>query len=176
MLFRSHGDIISENLGDYIKKYDEWSKWQAEEDGVLIVCANAHFNTYEACEKLLAKLKSMSVKAELVSLNKTHSSYALALAMKYDRLVLATTTYDGGMFPLMESFLLKLKAKSYNGRKVGLIENGSWAPMSGKLMREALCAMKNIEVLPEQVTIRGALNDESEKQLDQLAQAIAKKN
>lgn len=172
-IYPLHGPVLDKNLSFYLEKYERWSTYRAEEDGVLIACASAHGNTYAACQKLLKLLKSRGVKAELADLNCRDLSYSVAGAFRYSALVLASITYEGGLMPAAEAFLNKLKSKNYQSRTVGLIQNGSWAPASGKIMRAAFGEMKDISLCGTIVTVNSALNCESEKQLSSLADELA---
>lgn len=169
-----HGPILKDNLAYYINKYDIWSSYRPEEDGVFIAYASIYGNTEKAAEKLCALLKSKGVKAETADLTRGDGSQAVANAFKYSKLVVASVTYDGAILPCAEAFINKLKAKNYQSRTVGFIQNGSWCPLSAKIMRTAFESFKNIAFTETTVTVTSALDGEAEKQLSALAQELAK--
>lgn len=170
-----HGPILKENLGYYIEKYQTWSSYAPEDAGILIAYASIHGNTGAAAQKLGEMLRGLGAPKVVVSdLAREDMAEVIEDAFRYDRLVLAAATYDGGLFPCMESLLAHLKSKNYQKRTVGLIENGSWAPMAGRIMRETLAGMKEIELLEPVVTVKSTLNAESEAQLRGLAEALIK--
>lgn len=164
-----HGSVLKENIGFYIKKYDIWSSYRPENEGVTVAYASIHGNTAKAAEKLAALLEEKGVKVSVFDLSRCDMAEAVEDAFRYDRLVLACATYDGGLFPPMEDFLNHLKSKNYQNRKVAFIENGSWAPTAGKLMRAYFDGMKNIAFTETSVTVNSALNPESEEKLKALA-------
>ena len=169
-----HGPILKENLGYYIGKYNTWSSYEPEDKGVLVAYASIYGNTKAAALKLAELLKEAGVpKVAVTDLARDDMAEALEDAFRYDRMVLAASTYDGGMFPVMEEFLHHLKAKNYQKRTVGLIENGSWAPASGKLMRAFLEGMKNITVVEPTVTIKSSMKDSDLCKLAELVKALA---
>lgn len=179
-----HGPILKETgesvspfqigpLKYYIDLYGIWSSYEPEDEGILIACASIYGNTRSTAEKLAEILREKGVKKVKVSdLARDDMAEAVADAFCYDRLVLASVTYDGGLFPCMESFLAHLKSKNYQKRTVGIIENGSWAPMAGKHMKEMLSGMKEMNVLEPVVTVKSVLNKEAEEQIALLAQAL----
>lgn len=168
-----HGPILRENLGYYIELYDTWSSYRPEDEGVLVAYASIYGNTAGAAKKIAEMLKEKGVKKVAVTdLARDDMAEALEDAFRYDKMVLACSTYDGGIFPCMEDFLSHLKAKNYQKRTVALIENGTWAPMSGKKMREVLEGMKEVKVLENTVTIRSAVKDDTLKALDALAEEL----
>jgi flavorubredoxin len=167
-----HGPVLTENLGDYIEKYQKWSSYTPEESGILLAYASIHGNTKEAAEYFADLLKAAGENVELLDLTRTHASYAIEKAFMYDRMILAAATYDGGLFPPMEDFLHHLKAKGLTGRKIGLIENGSWGPLAAKKMREILETMKGMEVVEPQVTIRSTRKEADTKAFEALAEAM----
>lgn len=168
-----HGPVLKENLGYYMGKYDIWSSYRPEEDGVLIAYASVYGNTAAAAEKLSEELKSRGVKCELADLTRCDSAYAVAAAFKYSKLVVASITYDGGIMPCAETFINKLKAKNFSNRKVGFIQNGSWAPVAAKVMRSAFENFKNLTFCDTTVTVNSALNGDA-CLLDELAGELAK--
>lgn len=168
-----HGPVLSENLAFYLEKYNIWSSYAPEDEGIVIAYASIHGNTRDAAIKLAAKLEEEGAKkVAIFDLARDDMSEAIEDAFRYDKMVLAAATYDAGLFPCMESFLAHLKSKNYQKRTVGLIENGSWAPMAGKLMREELSKMKEINILEPVVSIRTTLSPESEEQMEQLAEVL----
>jgi flavorubredoxin len=168
-----HGPVLMENLGYYIDKYQTWSTYTPEDEGILIAYASIHGNTRAAVEKLAGLLEDKGAPKVVVSdLAREDMAEVIEDAYRYDRMVLASATYDAGLFPCMESFLAHLKSKNYQKRTVGIIENGSWAPMAGKLMKETLSGMKEINILEPTVTIKSSLNAESEAALEALAEAL----
>ena len=169
-----HGPILKDNLNYYISKYDIWSSYRPEEDGVFIAYASIYGNTEKAAEKLCSLLKSKGVRAGTADLTRGDGSQAVANAFKYSKLVVASVTYDGAILPCAEAFINKLKAKNYQSRTVGFIQNGSWCPLSAKIMRTAFESFKNIAFTETVVTVTSALDGEAEKQLSALAQELTK--
>ena len=168
-----HGPILTENLGYYIEKYDIWSSYRPEEKGVLVAYASIHGNTKEAAEKMAELLKQAGVeKVKVTDLSRADLAEAIADAFYYDRMLLACATYDGGLFPVMEDFLLHLKSKNYQKRKVGLIENGSWAPFAAKKMKEYLEQMKDIELCNPIVTIKSVRKADTLETMKQLVSSL----
>lgn len=167
-----HGPILTEDLGYYINKYNIWSSYEPEESGVCIVYASAHGNTKRAALKLEQMLNEAGVETESFDLSRDDFAEAVEVAFKFDRLVACSITYDMKIFPCMQSFLYRLSSKNFQKRKVGIIENGSWGPASGKIMRESFEAMKDIEILEPIVTLKSALNAGSEEKLAELAAAL----
>lgn len=168
-----HGPILTENIGYYWDKYQIWSTYTPEDKGIFIAYASVHGNTAAAAKQLKELLESKGApKVSIADLARDDMAEAVEDAFRYDRLVLACPTYDGGMFPCMEEFLHHLKAKSYQKRTVGLIENGSWAPMAGKLMKAQLEGMKEITLLEPMVTIKSSLKGETPEAMIQLADAL----
>lgn len=167
-----HGPILKENLGFYIGKYDVWSSYMPEDKGIVIACASIHGNTKKAAYKLAKKLESKGEKVSVFDLSRDDIAEVVEDAFRYDRLVLASPTYDGGLFPAMDMFLARLKSKGYKKRKIGFMENGTWAPMAAKHMRAIVETLQDIEIIEPVVTIRSALNDDSEKMMDELVDAL----
>ncbi len=169
-----HGPVLRENLSYYLDKYNTWSSYTPEDKGILVAYASIHGNTKEAAEELAKMLSAKGAPKVVVSdLAREDMAEVIEDAFRYDRMVLAASTYDAGVFPCMESFLAHLKSKNYQKRTVGIIENGTWAPMAGKLIKEALSGMKEINVLEPVVTIKSTLNDDSRAQLEALAGALS---
>lgn len=173
MICPLHGPILKENLGYYIDKYQTWSSYAPEDKGILVACASIHGNTKAAAGKLVEKLNAKTdLKVAFTDLTRDDMAEAVEDAFRYDRLVVCCATYDGGLFPVMEDFINHLKAKAYQKRTVGFVENGTWAPIAGKQMRAAFEGMKEITLLDPTVTIRSALNADSETQMDALVEAL----
>ncbi len=173
MICPLHGPILKENLGYYIDKYNTWSSYAPEDRGIFVASASIHGNTKAAAEKLVEKLQAKTdQKVAFSDLTREDLAEAVEDAFRYDRLVVCCPTYDGGLFPVMEDFLHHLKAKNYQKRAVGFVENGTWAPIAGKQMRAAFEGMKEIKLLDPTVTIRSALNADSEAQMDALVDAL----
>ena len=169
-----HGPVLTENLGFYINKYDIWSSYTPEDEGILVACASIHGNTKKAALELVEKLEAKGQKVVFTDLSRDDMAEAIEDAYRYDRLVVACATYDGGLFPCMEDFLAHLKAKKYQKRTVAFMENGSWAPMAAKKMKAAFEGMKNITMVDPVVTIKSTLNDASRAQMDELVEALCK--
>ena len=168
-----HGPILKENLEYYIGKYQTWTSYEPEDEGVLIAYASIHGNTAKAARRLAELLEEKGVKKVVVSdLAREDMAEVIEDAFRYDRMILAAASYDAGVFPCMESFLNHLKAKAYQNRKVGILENGSWAPSAGKVMRAALEGMKNITIVEPMVTIKSALKPEDGQKLEELAESM----
>lgn len=165
-----HGPVLEDNLDYYLNLYNTWSSYQPEEEGVFIAYCSLHGNTEEAALKLASIINSDSdVKVSTADLRRDDMAEAIEDAFRYDRLVLAAPTYDGGVMPVMEDFIHHLQIKNYQNRKVAFIENGSWAPMSGKKMREAMSALKNIEIVEPIVTVESTVKPETVEALKVLA-------
>ena len=168
-----HGPILTENLGYYIGLYDTWSKYEPEDDGIFFSFASVHGNTKEAAEKLYEILKSKTDKPVVITdLTRSDLHEAIEDAFRYSKMIMLAPTYDGGIFPVANDFLYHLKIKTYRNRKVAIVENGSWAPMAGKVMREYFEGMKDVEISPVTVTIRSAVSEETVKQLEELADSM----
>ncbi len=166
-----HGPILKDNLSYYIGKYDIWSKYEPEDEGVFIAYASIHGNTAKAAKELATMLEEKGAKkVAIADLSRDDMAEAVEDAFRHDKLIVACSTYDGGLFPCMEDFLLHLKAKNFQKRKVGLMENGSWAPMAAKHMRAMFESMKAIEICDTVVSIKSALNDDSRKAMVELAE------
>lgn len=166
-----HGPVLNENLAYYIDKYNIWSSYTPEDKGILIAYASIHGNTKKAAEKL-AECIGDKEKVVLADLSREDMAEVIEDAFRYDRMVVASPTYDAGLFPVMEDFLRHLKCKAYQKRKVGIIENGSWAPMAGKLMSGILGEMKEIEILEPVVMVTSSLEDNSTQAIQKLAKAL----
>ena len=168
-----HGPILNENLDYYIGKYLTWSSYEPEDEGVLIACASIHGNTKMVAEKLADVLREKGCKkVAFTDLARDDMAEAIEDAFRYDKLVLAAATYDGGVFPPMEDFLNRLAHKNYQKRKIGIIENGSWAPMAGKSMKSILDGMKDLTYCENMVTIKSTLKDTDIASLEALANEL----
>lgn len=168
-----HGPILTENLAYYIDKYNTWSSYTPEDEGIFIAYCSLHGNTENAAKQLAEILEAKGAPKVVVSdLAREDLAECIEDAFRYDRMVVAAPTYDGGIMPIMQDFLYHLKMKAYQKRTVGIIENGSWAPMAGKLMKEQLEAMKDVTVLDSVVTIKSAVKDTDKAQLEALADAL----
>ena len=173
MICPLHGPILKENLGYYIDKYNTWSSYEPEEEGVLVAYASIHGNTATAAKKMAEILKEKGVKnVETVDLSRDDMSVALADAFKYDKLVVASATYDNGMFPCMEDFLAHLRAKNYQKRKVALMENGSWAPTAARQMKAVFEGLKKITICDAAVTIKSVMNDDTVEVMEKMADEL----
>jgi flavorubredoxin len=167
-----HGPILTENLPYYLNLYNTWSSYQPENSGIVIAFASIHGNTRAAVEELRVMLSQDGTKVSCFDLARDDMAEVIEDAFRYDRLVLASPTYDGGLFPPMEDLLYHLKSKNFQNRTIGIVENGSWAPTAGKLMRAYAEGFKNCTLVEPVVTIRSALNEKSREQLSQLAAAL----
>lgn len=168
-----HGPILDDNLGYYLQTYNTWSSYEPEDAGIFIAYCSLHGNTEEAALKLASILKSDSdVKVATADLRRDDLHEAVEDAFRYDRIVLAAPTYDGGVMPVMEDFIAHLRAKNYQNRHVGIIENGSWAPVAGKVMREAMESLKNITIVEPIVTVESTVKPATVEALKELATAL----
>ena len=169
-----HGPVLSENLDYYLNLYDIWSSYRPEDEGVFVACASIHGNTLAAAHKLVEKLQSRGIKTSFADLTRDDMAEAVEDAFRYDRMVVCASTYDGGVFLPAEDFIHHLKAKNYQKRTIGLVENGTWAPLAAKKMREEFEQMKEMQILDSVVTIRSVLRPDSEAQMDQLVEELQK--
>ena len=168
-----HGPVLKENLGYYIGYYDIWSKYEAEENGVLVAYASIHGNTAKAARKMADILREKGAKqVKVMDLSRDDMAEAVANAFRYDKLVLAASSYDAGVFPPMHDFLYHLQIKNFQSRKVAIIENGSWAPTAGRTMSCMLSAMKHVNVMEQIVTIKSSMKAADIPQLESLAEAL----
>ena len=172
MICPLHGPVLTENLGHYIGLYDTWSSYRPEEKGVLIAYASIYGNTRKAAEALADELTCAGQQVYMMDLCRCDLAQAVSDAFRYDRLVLACATYDSGMYLPMEDYLNHLKAKNFQKRKVGFVENGSWAPMAAKKMKEALEGMKEMTFCDTVVTIRSAMKENDLPQIQKLAEEL----
>ena len=169
-----HGPVLDDNLGYYIGLYNIWSSYMPEDDGILVAYTSVYGNTRRAAELLANKLEALGNKVVLTDLARCEIFETVEDAFRYSKLVLATTTYNADIFPFMKQFIDHLTERNYSNRTVGLIENGSWAPIAAKKMREMFEKSKNINFTETTVKITSALNDESMAALDSLAKELTK--
>ncbi len=168
-----HGPVLSEDLRHYIEKYDIWSSYKPESEGVMIAYTSVYGHTKKAAERLADMLRAKGCpKVVVTDLAREDIAEAIEDAFRYGKLVLATTTYNSDIFPFMKHFIDGLTERGYRNRTIGLIENGSWAPVAAKVMRDKFASSKNITILETTVRIKSALNAESEAQLAQLADEL----
>lgn len=170
-----HGPVLKENLGYYLDLYNTWSSYEPEDEGVLVAYASIHGNTAKAAKQIADKIKAKGVeKMEVMDLSRDDMAEAVEAAFRYDKMVLACATYDGGLFPVMEDFLNHLKSKNFQKRKAALVENGSWAHLAAKKMRESLESMKNIEICENIVSIKSTVKEENVEQMDKMIDELLK--
>ena len=170
-----HGPVLNENLGYYLDKYNTWSSYAVEDEGVVIAYTSVYGHTKEAVEELAEKLNQRGCPNVVVAdLARCDMADVVADAFRYSKLVLATTTYNATIFPHMQNFIDHLTARNYQGRTVGMIENGAWAPMAAKVMKKMLETSKNLTYTDTTVTVKCALNDASRTQIDALADELCK--
>lgn len=167
-----HGPVLKDNLGFYLEKYDKWSSYQPEESGVVIAYASVYGNTKKAAQYLADKLSESGQKTVLYDLARCDKAAAIADAFRYDKLVLAGITYNGDLFPCMRTYIEGLTERSYQNRKVAVIENGTWAPMAAKLIKGMFEKSKDITFTDTNVTIKSAMNAQSREELDKLAEEL----
>lgn len=164
-----HGPVLKDNLGFYLEKYDKWSSYQPEESGVVIAYASVYGNTKKAAQYLADKLSKSGQKTVLYDLARCDKAAAIADAFRYDKLVLAGITYNGDLFPCMRAYIEGLTERSYQNRRVAVIENGTWAPMAAKLIRGMFEKSKDIAFTDTNITIKSAMNAQNREELDKLA-------
>ena len=175
MICPLHGPILKENLEYYIGKYDVWSKYEPEDEGIFIAYASIHGNTENAAKELKEMLERKGAKkVSIADLSREDMHEAVEDAFRYDTIVLMASSYNMGVFPPMEQFLNHLIGKNFQNRKVAIVENGTWAPSSGRCMKEAIEKMKDITIIGQTVTIKSKLNNESRAALENLADSIIK--
>lgn len=173
MICPLHGLIIRKNIGLFVEKYDKWSTYTPEENSVLIAYTSVYGGTESAVNLLAAKLADKGVKnIKMFDVSMTHPSFVLAEAFKYSHIVLATTTYNAGIFESMDAFLRILETHNLQNRKYVLIQNGSWAPTCGKQMREILEKIKGSEILDDAICIKSTMKDEQFVQMDNVVNTI----
>ena len=167
-----HGPVLTENLGYYINLYDIWSSYRAEEEGIVIAYTSVYGHTKAAVELLAKTLEEKGAKVTVTDLARDDMAEAVEDAFRYSKLVLATTTYNGDIFPFMKEFIHHLTERSYQNRTVAFLENGSWAPVAAKTMQRMLEGSKNLTFAETTVTVRSALNDASRAQIEALANEL----
>lgn len=173
MICPLHGPVLKDNLGYYIGLYDTWSRYEPENKGVLIAYASIHGNTAKAAYELADMLKKAGEDKVVVSdLSREDMAEVIEDAFRYDRMILCAASYDGGVFPCMQDFLLHLQSRAYQNRTVGMVENGSWAPCAARVMRNIVDTFKNITVVEPVVTIKSTVKESDKAALSGLAQAI----
>ena len=175
MICPLHGPILKENLEYYINKYDVWSKYEPEEEGIFIAAASIYGNTLNAAKEMAKILEEKGAKKVVVSdLAREDWAECVEDAFRYSKLIVASSSYNMGIFPPMEHFLRHLKDRNYQKRTVGIIENGSWAPSAGRGMKAILSEMKDVNIVEPLVTIKSRMNEENRKQMEDLADEILK--
>ena len=168
-----HGPILKDNLEYYINKYNIWSSYTPEEDGIFIACSSIHGNTFEACKVLKEILEKNGAKKVILSdLSRADMAESVANAFRYSKIIFAASSYNFGVFTPMKQLLMHLQERNFQNRTVGIIENGTWAPTAGKCMQDILVVMKNINIIDPLVTIRSRLNEESKLKLEELSKNI----
>lgn len=168
-----HGPILKENLEYYINKYDIWSKYEPEDEGVFIAVASIYGNTMEVAKRVAQILEQKGAKkVTITDLAREDMAEAVEDAFRYGKIILAASTYNMSVFPPMRQFLTNLKERNYQKRKIGIIENGTWAPSAGKCMKEILEQMKEIEIVEPTITIKSKMKDGDIEKLEQMANAI----
>lgn len=173
MICPLHGPVLKDNLGYYRGLYDTWSRYEPENKGVLIAYASIHGNTAKAAYELADMLKKAGEDKVVVSdLSREDMAEVIEDAFRYDRMILCAASYDGGVFPCMQDFLLHLQSRAYQNRTVGMVENGSWAPCAARVMRNIVDTFKNITVVEPVVTIKSTVKESDKAALSSLAQAI----
>ncbi len=173
MICPLHGPILKDNLGYYIDKYNTWSSYKPEEEGIYIACSSIYGNTLKTAEKLAEILKEKGAKKVVLGdLTKEDWAKAVGNAFKYSHLIVASSSYNAGVFPPMKQFLDRLKERNYQNRTVGIIENGSWAPSAGKCMKNVLQEMKDINIIEPIITIKSTMSNENIAQMEEMADKI----
>lgn len=167
-----HGCVLEGDLSGYLALYDTWSSYRPETEGVAVIYASFYGNTRKAAEKICQIFKDKGVETQIVDLVHTDVSYALEAAFRYSRMIVAAPSYEGGLAPQMEAFLLDIGGKKYQSRKVGIIENGTFGPCAGKFMAKHLETMEGVEIVGPKVTIHSAMSKENEAQIEDLAANI----
>ena len=176
MICPLHGPILKENLGYYMDKYNTWSSYKPEEEGIYIACSSIYGNTLKAAQKLAEILKEKGAKkVVLTDLTKEDWAEAVEDAFRYSHLIVASSSYNAGLFPPMKQFLDHLKERNYQNRTVGILENGSWAPSAGKCMKATLEEMKNINMIEPIITIKSTMSDENISQMEEMTDKILEK-
>lgn len=167
-----HGPILTENLSYYINLYDTWSSYKPESEGTFVAVASIHSHTKAAAEYFKSELEKLGETVAFSDITREDSAECVEDAFRYGKMVLFACSYDAGLFPPMEEFLMHLRDKTYRERKVALIQNGSWAPSAGKVMKKYLDAMKDIEYIGDTITIKTTLSEKNREELSALAEAV----
>ena len=168
-----HGPVLKENLEHYIGKYQTWSSYEPEEDGIFIACSSIYGNTLKAANKLAEILREKGNKKVVVSdLTREDWAEAVANAFRFSKLIVASSSYNADLFPPMKQFLDRLKERNYQNRKVGIIENGSWAPTAGRCMKKMLQEMKNLDIIEPTITIKSTMNEQNVEEMNKLAEGL----
>ncbi|MBR6286762.1 MAG: FprA family A-type flavoprotein [Bacteroidaceae bacterium] len=168
-----HGPLLESNLDFYVGKYDVWSSYAPEDKGVLVAYASIHGNTARVAQEIASRLEAKGIKVATTDLSRDDQAEAIEDAFRYDRMVVAASSYDGGIFPPMYDFLIHLKWKNYQKRRVAIVENGSWAPVAGKRMAEMIAELKDVTLVGDILTIRSAMKPTDEPALAALVEAVA---
>ena len=169
-----HGPVLKDNLEFYLDKYAKWGSYEPEEDGVYIACASIYGNSLKAGKKVENILKEKNINVKLDDLTKVDWAEPVSNAFKYSRVIFVASSYNAGVFPPMRKLLDNLKDRNYQNRKVGIIENGSWAPSAGRTMKCILETMKDIQIIEPQVTIKSTMKEENIKEIKKLVDEITK--
>ncbi len=172
MICPLHGPLLKENLGYFLEKYDAWSSYRADKKGVLVLSASIYGNTDAAAAYLAKCIEDEGVAAKHLTLAGADLSYAVAEAFRYETVVFACATYDGGLFPCMENLLYRLSSKNFQNKKIALVENGSWGPMAAGKMKAELEKLSGMEFVGQTVTIKGAVQESDKEKLKELAKDI----
>ena len=172
MICPLHGPVLKDDLSFYLDKYNTWSSYTPEDQGVVVAYASMHGNTKEAAVYIAEQLRAAGEKVIVFDLSRDDVSYAVEAAFRLERMVLAAPPYDGGLFPCMEDFLNHLKAKNFQNRRIALVENGSWGPMAAKKMREILDTMKNLTICDTTVTIRSAMKEADKESIAKMLEEL----
>ena len=167
-----HGPVLKDDLGEYLRLYNIWSTYGVESEGVFVACASIHGNTLKAAEKFAEMLREKGIKVAFSDLTRDDQAEAVEDAFRYGTLVLAASSYDAGLFPPAAEFISHLQDKGWQNRRVGLIENGSWAPTAGRVMKERFAAMKNVTILEPLVTIRSSMKDSDLPAMQALSESV----
>lgn len=177
MICPLHGPVLKEDLGYYIDKYQTWSSYVPESKGILVAYASIHGNTKRAAIRIAEELnKRGENNVILLDLSRDDMAKAVEYAFQYDRVILAAASYDGGVFPCMHDFLHHLQCKAYQNRKIGILENGSWAPCAARVMKEMIGSMKNVEIVEPVITIKSTLKESDMDAIAELVEHMASKN
>ena len=172
MICPLHGPVLKDDLSFYLDKYNTWSSYTPEDQGVVVAYASMHGNTKEAAVYIAEQLRAAGEKVIVFDLSREDVSFPVEAAVRLERMVLAAPTYDGGLFPCMEDFLYHLKAKNFQNRRIALVENGSWGPMAAKKMREILDTMKNLTICETTVTIRSAMKEADKESIAKMLEEL----